>query len=343
MTKELACKLLVIGAGPGGYVAAIRAGQLGLDTVIVEAQYNGGTCLNVGCIPSKAMIHAADEFEKATHFANGAAIGISAAKPKLDLAKTVEWKDGIVKRLTGGVGGLLKKAKVKHIKGWAKFIDGKTVTVKVVDANGANPVSSDVGPDGASFDVEGTLTLDDPDDTVGADLTVGTAANITWTKTPTITSTDLFYSKDGSTWTTIATGVTSPYSWTPQDADIGDTMTLKIQDATANHLPTFDTNPNSFSVKGTLTFTTSPSGTLSIGDLEPVVFTNTGDITNFGLYYVLGVTESLITTIERLLSKDPDDRIQTAAEVVAAFQKDQELLQPLLLIKEIVHQEFFGL
>ena len=135
MTKELACKLLVIGAGPGGYVAAIRAGQLGLDTVIVEAQYNGGTCLNVGCIPSKAMIHAADEFEKATHFANGAAIGISAAKPKLDLAKTVEWKDGIVKRLTTGVGGLLKKAKVKHVKGWAKFIDGKTVSVKTDDGD----------------------------------------------------------------------------------------------------------------------------------------------------------------------------------------------------------------
>ncbi|MEQ8749400.1 MAG: FAD-dependent oxidoreductase, partial [Amphiplicatus sp.] len=79
------------------------------------------------------MIHAADEFEKATHFANGAAIGISAGKPKLDLAKTVVWKDGIVKRLTTGVGGLLKKAKVKHVKGWAKFIDGKTVEVKTDD------------------------------------------------------------------------------------------------------------------------------------------------------------------------------------------------------------------
>ena len=123
------CKLLVIGAGPGGYVAAIRAGQLGLDTVIVEGQYNGGTCLNVGCIPSKAIIHAADEFEKATHFAGDSALGISAGKPEIDFAKTVQWKDGIVKRLTGGVGGLLKKSKVRAISGWATFVDGKTVDV----------------------------------------------------------------------------------------------------------------------------------------------------------------------------------------------------------------------
>ncbi|MEQ8936284.1 MAG: dihydrolipoyl dehydrogenase, partial [Amphiplicatus sp.] len=135
MTKELACKLLVIGAGPGGYVAAIRAGQLGLDTVIVEAQYNGGTCLNVGCIPSKAMIHAADEFEKATHFAKGAAIGHAAATPTLDHSPTGEWTAGIVQRRTGGVGGLLKKAKVKQIKGWATFIDGKTVAVKTDDGD----------------------------------------------------------------------------------------------------------------------------------------------------------------------------------------------------------------
>ncbi|MEM9617214.1 MAG: dihydrolipoyl dehydrogenase [Pseudomonadota bacterium] len=124
------CKLLIIGAGPGGYVAAIRAGQLGLDTVIVEAEAHGGTCLNVGCIPSKALIHVADEFEKATHFAGESAIGISSSKPKIDLKKTVAWKDGIVKRLTGGVGGLLKKNKVRAIKGWASFIDGKTVEVK---------------------------------------------------------------------------------------------------------------------------------------------------------------------------------------------------------------------
>lgn len=126
---DIECKLLVIGAGPGGYVAAIRAGQLGLDTVIVESKTHGGTCLNAGCIPSKALIHAADEFEKATHFANDAAIGIEVLKPQINLKKTVAWKDGVVKRLTGGVSGLLKKAKVKSISGWAMFKDGKTVEV----------------------------------------------------------------------------------------------------------------------------------------------------------------------------------------------------------------------
>ena len=133
MSKEISCKLLVVGAGPGGYVCAIRAGQLGIDTVIVEAVANGGTCLNVGCIPSKAIIHAADEFEKARHFADASPLGISAGKPKIDLAQTVAWKDAIVKRLTGGVGGLLKKAKVRHVAGFATFVDGKTVSVTTAD------------------------------------------------------------------------------------------------------------------------------------------------------------------------------------------------------------------
>ncbi len=130
---DLSTKLLIIGGGPGGYVCGIRAGQLGLDTIVVDAEALGGTCLNVGCIPSKAIIHAADEFEKATHFANSSALGISASKPKLDLSKTVAWKDGIVKRLTGGVGGLLKKSKVRTLKGWATFVDGKTVDVKTAE------------------------------------------------------------------------------------------------------------------------------------------------------------------------------------------------------------------
>ena len=124
------CKLLVLGAGPAGYVCAIRAGQLGLDTIIVERAALGGTCLNVGCIPSKAVIHAADEFEKARHFAESSQIGVKAKAPEIDLTQTVKWKDGIVKRLTGGVGGLLKKSKVRVLTGAAKFRDGKTVEVK---------------------------------------------------------------------------------------------------------------------------------------------------------------------------------------------------------------------
>jgi dihydrolipoamide dehydrogenase len=129
--KEITCKLLVIGAGPGGYVCAIRAGQLGVDTVIVEAKKPGGTCLTVGCIPSKALIHAADEFDRVKHFAGSESrLGITVASPAIDLGRTVAWKDGIVGRLTGGVAGLLKKAGVKTVEGWAWFRDGKTVEVK---------------------------------------------------------------------------------------------------------------------------------------------------------------------------------------------------------------------
>ncbi|CAN7590235.1 dihydrolipoyl dehydrogenase [Pararhizobium sp. LjRoot255] len=151
--KEIACKLLVIGAGPGGYICAIRAGQLGVDTVIVEAAKAGGTCLNIGCIPSKALIHAAEEFERVSHMAGAKSpLGISVEAPKLDLAKTVAWKDGIVGRLNSGVLGLLRKAKVKIVHGKARFRDGKTVEVEtetgsqviraetVVIATGSEPV-----------------------------------------------------------------------------------------------------------------------------------------------------------------------------------------------------------
>ena len=131
--KDISCAVLIIGSGPGGYVAAIRAGQLGLDTVIVEAAPLGGTCLNVGCIPSKALIHAAEEFEKATHFSNGSPLGIQAPRPEINFKDTVAWKDNIVMRLTSGVGGLLRKSKVRTVEGWATFIDGKTVSVETED------------------------------------------------------------------------------------------------------------------------------------------------------------------------------------------------------------------
>ncbi|HEY0822880.1 MAG TPA: dihydrolipoyl dehydrogenase [Ramlibacter sp.] len=121
--------LLVIGGGPGGYVAAIRAGQLGVPTVLVEADRLGGTCLNIGCIPSKALIHAADELERATGFAGESPLGIHAQAPRIDLAQTHRWKDGVVQRLTGGVGALLKKAGVQVLEGWATIVDGKTVDV----------------------------------------------------------------------------------------------------------------------------------------------------------------------------------------------------------------------
>src|SRR4051794_22330477 len=128
--SETSHNLLVIGAGPGGYACAIRAGQLGLDTMVVEVGQPGGTCLNVGCIPSKALIHAAQEFESVARAAAENPFGISAERPRIEFAKTVAWKDGIVQRLSGGVAGLLKKAGVKTLTGWARFRDGKTVEVE---------------------------------------------------------------------------------------------------------------------------------------------------------------------------------------------------------------------
>lgn len=131
--KRESCKVLILGAGPGGYVAAIRAGQMGLDTIVVEAGAPGGTCLNVGCIPSKALIHAAEEFAIARHLAGGNALGIRTAAPQIDLAQTIAWKDGIVKRLTGGVAGLMKKARVRVIHGHGRILDGKTVEVETAE------------------------------------------------------------------------------------------------------------------------------------------------------------------------------------------------------------------
>src|SRR5690606_10825208 len=141
------------GAGPGGYSCAIRAGQLGIDTVLVDKERLGGTCLNIGCIPSKALIHAAEEYAKATQYAGGSSpLGIRIAKPEMDLAQTVEWKDRIVGRLNFGVAGLLKRARVKLIKGRARFRDGKTVEIatetvpqlvraqQIVIATGSTPV-----------------------------------------------------------------------------------------------------------------------------------------------------------------------------------------------------------
>ena len=132
--------LLVVGGGPGGYVAAIRAAQLGIATTLVEGERVGGTCLNIGCIPSKALIHAAEQFEKARHYAQKSPLGIHVDSPRIDLPQTVRWKDGIVARLTGGVAGLLKKNGVQVVNGWARIVDGKTVEVATEAAAGQEAV-----------------------------------------------------------------------------------------------------------------------------------------------------------------------------------------------------------
>lgn len=133
--------LLIIGGGPGGYIAGIRAGQLGVPAIVVEGAQPGGTCLNIGCIPSKALIHAADEYSKAvTYAAQESPLGITVDSPRIDLARTVAWKDGIVKRLTGGVGALLKKQGVRVVHGWARVLDGKTVEVEAPEGSGGETV-----------------------------------------------------------------------------------------------------------------------------------------------------------------------------------------------------------
>jgi dihydrolipoamide dehydrogenase len=148
------CQVLVIGAGPGGYVAAIRAGQLGLKTIIVEGEKAGGTCLIRGCIPSKALIHAAHRFhDLAKHAAKDGHMGISIPGPaELNMADLVGWKENIVTRLNKGVEHLLKNAGAELITGWAEFQDAKTVKIgkgkeaiivqadHVILANGSVPI-----------------------------------------------------------------------------------------------------------------------------------------------------------------------------------------------------------
>lgn len=124
VTKEV--DVLVIGAGPGGYVAAIRAAQLGKKVTLVEKENVGGTCLNVGCIPSKALISAAERYEQ---MQNDPGMGIVAENVKVDFAKVQEWKQGIVAKLTGGVESLLKGNKVEVISGEAIFLGPNEVRV----------------------------------------------------------------------------------------------------------------------------------------------------------------------------------------------------------------------
>ncbi len=133
MSETRKCQVLVVGAGPGGYVAAIRAGQLGLNTIIVEGDKAGGTCLIRGCIPSKAMIHAAERFEHLAHHVDGH-MGISInGDVALDMPALVSWKDDIVERLNKGVEHLLKNAGAELIKGWATFQNAKNCTVQTED------------------------------------------------------------------------------------------------------------------------------------------------------------------------------------------------------------------
>ncbi|GEM82345.1 dihydrolipoyl dehydrogenase [Meiothermus hypogaeus] len=136
--------VIVIGTGPGGYHAAIRAAQLGKKVLAVEAEYVGGVCLNVGCIPTKALLHAAEELEGIRH---GAEFGLEVKDAKVDTKKLGGWRDGIVKKLTGGVSQLLKGNKIDLKTGFARFVDKNTIEVEgerfqgraIIVATGSEP------------------------------------------------------------------------------------------------------------------------------------------------------------------------------------------------------------
>jgi dihydrolipoamide dehydrogenase len=139
--SDTAYDVVVVGAGPGGYVAAIRAAQLGLRTAVVERQYMGGVCLNVGCIPTKAMLHSAelmDEAHEAKRF------GVIIKDVSVDWEGVIRNKDAVVKQMTGGVGFLMKKNKIDVHMGAARLIDRGRVQVAGADGKASELAAKNV-------------------------------------------------------------------------------------------------------------------------------------------------------------------------------------------------------
>ena len=131
---DVECEMLVLGAGPGGYSAAFRAADLGMKTVIVERYATlGGVCLNVGCIPSKALLHVAAVVDETASLAEH---GVSFGKPQIDLAKLRGWKDKVVGKLTGGLAGMAKARKVEVVRGVGQFLDPHHLEVEVTEGSG---------------------------------------------------------------------------------------------------------------------------------------------------------------------------------------------------------------
>ena len=170
--EAMRAQVLVIGAGPGGYTAAFRAADLGQSVVLVERWPSlGGVCLNVGCIPSKALLHAAKVIDESHAMA---AHGISFTAPQIDIDKLRSWKDGVVKRLTGGLNGLAKQRKVTVVTGEARFVSPNQVAVEhegqtriigfdhAIIAAGSEPVQMPFIPhdDPRVLDSTGALELD---------------------------------------------------------------------------------------------------------------------------------------------------------------------------------------
>ncbi len=170
---DIRCEMLVLGAGPGGYTAAFRAADLGMQTVLVE-RWNtlGGVCLNVGCIPSKALLHAAKVIDESEDMG---AHGIKFAKPEVDIDALRRWKEKVVGRLTGGLSGLAKQRKVQVVQGIGQFLDAHHIEViaddgsrktirfdKAVIAAGSEAVKLPFIPDDPRvIDSTGALALED--------------------------------------------------------------------------------------------------------------------------------------------------------------------------------------
>ncbi|MCB9639013.1 MAG: dihydrolipoyl dehydrogenase [Myxococcales bacterium] len=168
---DIEAQVVVLGSGPGGYTAAFRAADLGLNTVMIERYPTlGGVCLNVGCIPSKALLHAAKVLEEAKSFSKH---GITFAPPQIDLDALRSWKDSVVGKLTGGLNGLARQRKVQTVRGYGKFLDpyhieatdeeGKKTVVrfeKCIIAAGSEPVNLPFVPkDPRIVDSTGALEL----------------------------------------------------------------------------------------------------------------------------------------------------------------------------------------
>ena len=130
---DIECAMVVLGSGPGGYTAAFRAADVGLDTVLVERYPQlGGVCLNVGCIPSKALLHAAAVIDEAAHAAD---YGIDFGKPKLTLDKLRSFKEKVVGQLTKGLAGMSKQRKVRVVQGVGKFVSANEIEIAGADGN----------------------------------------------------------------------------------------------------------------------------------------------------------------------------------------------------------------
>jgi dihydrolipoamide dehydrogenase len=166
-------QLVVIGGGPGGYAAAFYAADLGMQVTLVDRDVNpGGVCLYRGCIPSKALLHVAKVASEAKH---AAAWGLTYAEPKIDLDKLRAFKEGVVAKLTGGLGQLSKQRKVTYVRGTASFVDGKTLSIAPVDGGAAETLSFEhaIIATGSQPAAVPGLTIDSPlvmDSTAALDL-----------------------------------------------------------------------------------------------------------------------------------------------------------------------------